>query len=314
LSILAAAALVAGFSGPAWASGVQHIPNGLSDFMGGVLPPPGFYWLNYLLAVDKTSFRDDSGDKLGTPFGESDLRAHALVDAVRLVYMTPFKILGATYGAQIILPIYEADVNLTAGGTSLDNAASSGIGDITFNPIILAWHFSPNFHMGAGLDIVAPTGPYQKEKAAAQILNKNHWTFEPLVAVSYWVPNGFDASAKIMYDFHTDNTDHQSQTPAGPVTDTLKPGQEFHFDWAASYAVTKEDYRLGLAGFYYTQTTKDKIGGVNQDIATQAAIGPAFKWWPGMGKFSVTAKYLKEFATKNQTEGQSFWIDSVVAF
>lgn len=303
--LLTALAVCVAAPNPSWSNGTEHIPNGLSDFLGGVLPPPGFYWLNYLVYVQKDTIRDDSGDE---PSGV-DLDAGVFVEAPRFVWMTPVKILGATYGVQAIIPVYSADVEVDVSGVGkVVDSDSAGLGDITINPLILAWHFSPNFHAAFGLDIVLPTGNYDNDEAASQILSKNHWTFEPLVAVSYWFPGGFDASAKIMYDFHTKNTD-----PGGGA-DELKPGQEFHFDWGLSYALGKEDFRLGAAGYYYMQTTEDEIDGEKQDAARLMAAGPAFKWWPGMGRFSVTAKYLKEFAGKNTNEGQSFWLNSVVAF
>jgi hypothetical protein len=317
--MLSAAVVALGFSSPSWAE-TQHIPMGLADFMAGVLPPPGVYWLNYLLYVQKDTLRDEDGDKLSVPTPAGNLRiepdADVFVNAARFVWMSPYKLLGANYGAQVIFPLYTADVEIKVGGQKVDDTDSTGIGDIIFAPIILAWHFSPNFHAGFAVDIAAPTGPYKRDKLASQLLNKNHWTFEPLIAVSYWVPGGLDLSAKIMYDFHTKNDDFDVDPLTGRKL-SLKPGQEFHFDWGVSYALGKEDFRLGLAGWYYQQITEDEVGGVKEpsDFKSRAAaIGPAFKWWPGMGKFSLTAKWLEEFAGENVVEGRSFWINTTYAF
>lgn len=302
-----AATLVVSAPAPSTAA-TQHIPNGLSDFMGGVLPPPGIYWLNYAAYIQKDKLRDKDGDEALGPSGKAlDFKAGVWVDALRFVWMTPYKILGADYGMQVILPVYAADVKVEddTAGTLVDSDAS-GLGDITINPIILSWHLSPKLHIGAGLDIACPTGNYDKDEAASTILNKNHFTFEPLVAVSYWEKDGLDLSVKIMYDFHTKNTD-----PAGG--DELKPGQEFHFDWAASYAIMSEDWRAGLTGYYYTQTTKDDLDGVEDDISSIASIGAAVKYWPKMGPLSFTAKYMKEFGGKNIPEGQNFWLNFVWA-
>lgn len=324
---LCAIALTLALAGPSWAiGGTQHIPNGLSDFLGGVLPPPGFYWLNYLAYVQKNEFEFEDKSDIERLAGDIDLDASAIVEAARFVYMSPHKILGATWGAQIIFPFYRAHAKLDVGEVEAFDSRSSGIGDITINPLILAWHFTPNFHMGFGIDIVVPTGPYNQDEPASQILNKNHWTFEPLVAISYWVPGGIDVSAKIMYDFHTKNdkfvvdpfTSFSTNGEVSPGKEkTLKPGQEFHVDWGVSYAIAKEDLRVGLAGYYYQQTTDDEVGDVEVDSSFRsriAAIGPALKWWPGMGRFSVTAKWMKEFAAENEKEGQTFWVNTVYAF
>lgn len=316
-------------STPASALGTQATPNGLADFMAGVLPPPGTYWLNYVAYVSKNALMNEDGKKVeitvGLPDGDEDegtvdvtakskLKASAVVEAARFVWMTPAKFLGANYGMQVIFPFYTADMNLkfkVPAGPVTDpftiqavKDKAKGLGDIVVNPIILAWHFSPNFHMGAGLDIVLPTG--RADSPAAGLLCKNVLTFEPLVAVSYWQPGGLDVSAKIMYDFHGSNRD----------TETV-PGQEFHFDFGASWGFGQGDqFRAGLAGFAYFQTTADSVRGDKLDSDTksrQIAAGPAFKWWPGMGPFSVEGKAMWEFATKNDAKGYTVWLDTVLA-
>lgn len=291
-----AAALIGGAMTPAQASGTQHLPMGLSDFMAGVLPPPGFYWLNYVGAVTKD--KAYAGSKDVSSAADPDVSVY--FDAFRFVYMTPIELFGANYGAQVILPVYTADLKINTPGGRL-KSDTTGLGDITINPIILAWHFSPNFHMGAGVDIVLPTGNYDDKEPATTILSKNHITFEPLVALSYWVPGGVDLSTKIMLDFHTENTKID-----------LEPGSEFHFDWAASYALTPDDeWRAGLIGWYYTQLEKDKYNGssAGEELASQYAVGVAAKYWPKMGPLSFTAKYYKEMGTENTLEGQSFWLN-----
>lgn len=274
-------------------------PNGLSDFMGGVLPPPGVYWLNYFAVIQADKLMDKNGDEVPG----LDLDVTAYVDALRFVWMSPYTIMGATYGAQIIFPLYSAsfDHNFMA-----DESTASGLGDIIVNPIILAWHFSPEFHVGAGLDIILPTGNWDNSEPAAQLLNGNVYTFEPLVALSYWQKDGFDASIKIMYDISTENTD-----TGGP---DMTPGNEFHFDWALSYAIMSEEWRAGLTGYYYTQTTGDKVDGQPEaDKYTVSSIGAAVKYWPKMGPLSFTAKYMKEFNAENGPEGQNFWLNFVWA-
>jgi hypothetical protein len=228
--------------------------------------------------------------------------------------MSPMKVLGATWGAQVFFPLYSSSVNLKAGPASIFDDDSKGLGDIIFSPCLLAWHLSPNLHMGAAVDIWAPTGNYDKEKLSSQILSKNAWTFEPVYGVSYWMPGGLDVSAKFMYDFNTTNNDYLP--PGAPSAVDMKAGQEFHIDYAVSYALGKEDFRAGLSGFYFQQMTDDTLDGtkVEDNRSRLSSLGPTFKWWPGMGKFSLTAKYMKEFGGKNIPQGQSAWINTVYVF
>ncbi len=292
----------------------QHYPNGSSDIMGGVLPPPGFYWVNYLAYIGKDKLADNNGDKAVLGPGTSDLEVGVFVEVPRFVYMSSIKILGATWGGQIFFPMYLADAKLKGGATTIYDDDSGGLGDIIFSPLVLAWHLSPNLHMGAAVDIWAPTGNYNRSELSRQILNKNSWTFEPVFAVSYWVPGGIDLSAKFMYDFNTTNDDYLPPGASAPVD--MKAGQEFHVDYAVSYALGKEDLRLGLSGYYFQQITEDQIDGsdVPDTKSRIAAIGPILKWWPGMGKVSLTAKYLKEFGARNTPQGESFWVNSTYAF
>lgn len=292
----------------------QHYPNGSSDIMGGVLPPPGFYWINYLAYIGKDKLLDKNGDTAVLPPGKSDLEVGVFVEVPRFVYMSPIKILGATWGGQIFFPLYKADAKLKGGAATIYDDDSAGLGDIIFSPLVLAWHLSPNLHMGAAVDIWAPTGNYDNKKLSGQILSKNSWTFEPVFAVSYWMPGGIDLSAKFMYDFNTTNDDYIP--PGAPGAMDMKAGQEFHVDYAVSYALGKEDFRLGLSGYYFQQITEDQLDGKDQaDTKSRvASIGPTFKWWPNMGKLSVTGKYLKEFGGRNVPQGQSLWINSTFAF
>src|SRR5574340_814442 len=62
LPILVAAVLFAASPAPLLAGGGQHYPNGVTDFMSGVLPPPGFYWLNYLTYITKDKLADRDGN------------------------------------------------------------------------------------------------------------------------------------------------------------------------------------------------------------------------------------------------------------
>lgn len=104
-----------------------------------------------------------------------------------------------------------------------------GLGDIIVDPFILGWH-TRYFHIIAALDIYMPTGEYDKHRPVN--VGKNFWTFEPILAITFLHPSGFSASVKAMYDFNTTNNDYIN--PATGKETSLKPGQEFHFDYAVA--------------------------------------------------------------------------------
>ena len=272
-----------------WAGGGQHYPNGAEDFAVGALPPPGTYLVNYMILAQKNSLRDNSGN--GLP---ADFNASVFAEVPRLIYVSPYSLFGASLAAHVFVPFYSADV--TASSTAIPplnfDKNDKGVGDIIFSPLVFGWHFSPELHAVFALDMWAPTGNYDKNNPATQILSKNHWTFEPVLAVSY-LKEGFDVSAKLMYDFNTRNSD--------TATD---PGQEFHLDWAVGYGL-KNGLSGGVVGYNYWQTTDDEVNGVTvKDASSEVGgIGVGIKYWPKQGPFSMTIKQYWEYGAKNIATG-----------
>lgn len=284
-----------------WAGGGQHYPNGVEDFAVGALPPPGTYLVNYLVFAQKNAIRDNSGNNVAPPAFKADV----VVEVPRLIYVTPFTLFGASWGVQLFVPYYSADMQLGNGGAqnNLLDARDKGIGDIIFSPAIFGWHFSPNLHMVAALDFWAPTGNYDVARPATQIISKNIWTVEPVLAVSYF-RDGLDLSAKLMYDFNTKNDDTKTE-----------PGQEFHVDWALGYGF-KNGANAGLVGYNYWQTTDDKVNGVTQNDQKSriGGIGAGFKYWPNRGPFSMTLKHYWEYDARNIVSGQQSQFKIIYAF
>lgn len=299
---------------PCWANlpfAGQHYPNGAEDFVSGALPPPGVYLKNYFALFQKDRLNDNSGDKLPV-----DLEADVTVAVPRFIWVTPKTLFGASVATQIFLPLYWSHVESNALGIDSEDA---GLGDILLTPLALGWHFGPNFHLALGEDIFLPTGNYDNDNFATQILSKNHWTFETVLAASYlW--KGFDFSAKFMYDFNTTNDDYNLPVGGGAfLNGDLDPGQEFHVDWAIGYA-PKEGLRLGISGYSYWQTTKDEFdpdaGGptIKGDKGQIHAIGPTIKYWPNQGRFSAVLKHQWEFGAESLPEGQTTWLNVVWVF
>lgn len=304
-----------------WAGGGQHYPNGAEDFAVGALPPPGTYLVNYFVFTQKNSVKDNSGNN---QFGS--FKADVVAEVPRFIYVTPFTLLGANYAVHAFFPIYSAEVQAGTAATSDAHAPSSavpsdrdiidskkqGLGDITFSPMILGWHFGPNLHAVAALDFIAPTGTYDNNRFASTILSRNHWTIEPVFAVSYFW-EGFDISSKFMYDFNTSND--KFLNPGTGTVGKLSPGQEFHFDWALGYSA-KNGLTGGLVGYNYWQTTDDEFNGVTvaDNKSRIGGIGAGVKYWPNHGPFSMTLKHYWEYDARNIATGQQTFFKVIYAF
>jgi hypothetical protein len=290
-------------------TGGQHYPNGVEDFAVGAVPPPGVYLINYLLLIQKNSIKDNAGNNMFPSF-----KASVVAEVPRLIYVTPWTLLGANYTVHMFLPTYSADVHAgsTPGARDLVDSSDKGLGDIIFSPFVLGWHFGPNLHALFALDIWAPTGNYDETRPASTLLSKNHWTVEPVVAASYFW-NGFDFSAKLMYDFNTRND--RFLAPGSTTLANLDPGQEFHMDWAADYSF-KNGISAGVVGYNYWQTTDAEVNGttVQNDKSQVGGIGIGAKYWPNHGPFSMILKQYWEYDAKNIATGPQTQFKIIYAF
>jgi hypothetical protein len=295
--IIFALILLCGSTVHATEGGGGAYPNGAEDFMSGAVPPPGFYFINYLTYYTANRLNDGNGDKL-----LPDFKLRATADVLRFIYITKHQVLGANWGMHAFVPLVHLDVRVN--GTS---DSKVGLGDIIIDPVVLSWH-SKNWHFASGVDIYVPTGAYDRNDLAN--IGRNYWTFEPIVAATFLSDSGFEASGKFMYDFNTRNNNANVQ---GHDVKYLS-GQEFHFDYTLAYHIDK--WSLGLGGYFYKQITDDEVNGTK--VGTDGFKGQAFALGPQVKydykNMSFTLKYQKEMAVENKPEGDKFWLKFVYAF
>lgn len=270
--------------------GLAAYPDGAENFFAGAFPPPGFYFQYYFLYYNAPLIR-------GAVPPES--HGELVANVFRLVYSTKVQVLGANWGVQVVIPLVYAGTHLAPLPVS---DYQFGVGNIAFNPLILAWHLG-EYHITTGLDIIFP-GTYSRTNLASP--SQNYFTFEPVLGLG-WMPKwGLGVNIKMMYDFPTNNTN--------PILgrDYYHSGQAFHFDYCVDYAVMP-NLRLGAAGFYYIQTTPDTMDGVRiGNQGRQFALGPAIKYDYRRWSFCFIPQF--EMATLNRPEGQRYWVRAWYAF
>lgn len=291
--------LAVGTAAHATEGGGGAYPNGAEDFMSGAVPPPGTYFINYFDYYSADRFSDKNGKNMIPGF-----RLNVTADVLRLIHVTDRKILGGFWGMHLFVPVMNVDVKTK---TPLGSDNKFGLGDIIVDPFILSWH-GKNWHAATGVDIYIPTGSYDKNELAN--LGRNYWTFEPIVAGTYLADSGFEASAKLMYDFNTRN--NHASLLAGPGAKTYLSGQEIHMDYALGQKIG--DFKLGVAGYYYQQVTDDRANGrtVDDSKGRVVALGPALKY--DYRNMSFSFKYQFETAAENRPEGENLWFKFIYAF
>lgn len=274
-------------------------PNGAEDCYAGCLPPPGTYFINYTTYQKFDSIRDNGGHKFPI-----DLKADLGATVFRFVKGTGCKVLGADWYWHVLIPVKYVHVHTDVPGL---HGSKTGLGNLTFNPMILGWHFG-DWHFAAGVDINTPAPGYDKDDFVNT--GVGYWNMEPIFAFTYLNKSGFEVGAKFMYDYNWANW----QT-------AYKTGQEFHFDWAVGQKFN--NWKLALVGFYWQQLTKDELGDrfggyKGTDIAPFKGKGRVWSLGP-MVRYDYKnmfflLKWYHEFDAKNTVEGDGFWFKFFYAF
>jgi len=317
LKLVLALVVAAGLSGSALANpGTTGALNGVEDVYTGAIPPPGFYLLNYGLYYHGNVKNANGGTNLtaGTPLVTHG-RVTLIADAVRVLYSSNIQVLGGNLAWHTVVPLVHKDV--TVGGMTL--YPQSGLGDVYLSPAIIGWHLRDGLHIAAGLDVILPTGEFSRRYLlrdpvdprirSNMNIGTNHYTFEPVFAVSKEFENGVILDAKLMYDLHTEE----------PVTN-ITTGQQFHMDYAITAPLIiniegKGGVRLGLNGYYFAAMEQDEYRGsdINGSKERVFAFGPLARY-DVSPTTSLTFKALFEQNAHNRPEGNAFWLKLVHAF
>jgi hypothetical protein len=144
--------LAASLSVPLKAQYIGDQLPGLVGLKAGSQPGPGFYFTLPLYYRDSSiSIHGAQGDVLLKNVG-ADINVIAMPS---VTVVTPFKILGATYGASYTQWIIDGLVNVAA--IDFQKSSGYGFGDLYVTPLSLGWHLSSG-DITAGYSFFAPTG------------------------------------------------------------------------------------------------------------------------------------------------------------
>jgi hypothetical protein len=292
--LVTACALAGPLAAQAAEGGVTNIiPGGTATLID--LPPTQSGWnllgnyVNY----------EGSGDLTAATL---DLKTSAYF--VGAFYTFDTKVLGAyfTMGVNVpyVLVDVIADVNTPFGPFRLTDS-SSGLGDVSLIPAMLAWQDGP-WSYSTFLNVYAPTGRYDKDRLANPGLNV--WTFDPTVGVAYNnETSGFNAAAFLGIGVNTRNKD----------TD-YKSGSLMHFDASVQQflPVGRGFVSLGAEVFYMEQVSGDSGSGalLGDFKGRSTGIGPVLGYLLPLGnkeRLIAELRWLHESSVKNRPEGDYLW-------
>lgn len=291
LLLCGGAVVLASTSAFATEGGGSAYPGGVENYLTGAAPPPGFHALVYGNVYSADTLRDASGDKLAVP----GFKVNAQALSTRLVWSTPFTLPNGNLVLHTILPLVNLEVSVP--GT---RQSKTGLGDVTVGA---GWaqHHSEKLHSVTALDLVLPTGGYNKTDVAN--IGRNYLTVQPVYTMSWVDPGGFNADFKLTVNLNQRNKD----------TD-YRSGNEAFVDYSAGWAVG-QGWTLGLGGYVSRQFSDDEQAGATLDgRRTRAlAIGPSLKYDNGKGWF-ITAKIQQETQVRNRAQGTALWIKTNIPF
>ncbi len=288
--VLLSAGLLAANASVATEGGTSSYPVGAENYTCCALPPPGTYGMVWYQNYSADTVRDNDGNDV-SPSSDFQVTANAVVP--RIVWVTDKTFQGASVALHYIQPLVDLDVTVMDGVED----ATTGLGDGTLG-LALGWHHSPSLHTVAALDIIVPTGTYDKDEIANP--GRNHFAIQPVYGVSKINPDGLNYDLKGMWTYNLENN-----------ATGYQDGQELIFDYALGWGLGN-GWTAGVGGYLYKQMTDDCLDGDTvADAKGQAlAFGPSVKYDSGKGWFA-TFKYQMETNVKNRAEGNALWVKTV---
>lgn len=272
--IASAAALALLVAAGAQAEG--HYVPGVEGMQGPSVPPPGVYYLGYLVNYDISSLRAP-GSSDAIP-GRNKGSVTALAN--RLVWVTNHKFLGADYGIETIIPVMR---------TSLDfaNSKDSGVGDVYVGPLVLGWH-------GPQWDAVAAAGMWLDTASTREPASPGKGFKSTMLTggLTYYFDGAktITGSALARYEFN-------SRKDNG-----IRPGQQLTVEWGLGKSFGT--FSAGLVGYSQWQTTNDNGVGASDDKSSVHAVGAEVVYpIPSAGVFLKAAAY-KEVSAKGGSNPQ----------
>lgn len=258
-------------------SAQAHYPAGVEGLKAATLPPPGWYFRDYNYFYWADEF----------PGGPPEFDLFAYVQAPRLIWISPWQVLGGYYGADVLVPFVHTDVSV--GPFQEDDF---GLGDIFVEPITLSWH-GARYDLSLGYGAWMPTGDFDPQHPSSP--GKGYWT-HMLTAGGTWFldeARTWAVSALNRYEINHENSD----------TD-ITPGQV----WTVEAGVNKtlgKYYDLGVVSYLQAQTTEDSGPVADDGKDSVAAVGPEFNaFFPGIGMF-FSARYFYEISAHDRPEGHT---------
>ena len=236
----------------------QQKPQWLPGQIGlnaGILPSPGFSYVNITVRYDASRFNGPSGNAILTKVITNGNYNVWGVENV-FYYVFPGKVLGGNVGSMVIItPVsgyLTADIlpnltNLTASG------GGSGLTDLWFQPFTLGWHMKrADIQVADGL--MFPSGRYTP--GASDNVGSGYFGNHLQTGTTYYITKNKGTSANLFTDWEV----HGQR--AGTNGTEKTPGQAFSMEWGVGQVLPLKKnmtqlLQLGVVGYDQWQVTNN---------------------------------------------------------
>jgi hypothetical protein len=186
--------------------------------------------------------------------------------------VTTKKILGGSYGFQVLFPI---GANNRIQGAEIDLNPGGGLTDSVIAPINLGWHFK-RADAVAGYTIFVPTGRYTD--GATDNTGFGMWGHEFSFGTTVYLneTKQYHAATLVSFDFQSEKEDSETKVgnamnlEGGVGADFLKGGLTAGLNYYASFKLT-EDRIDGIPGILIRG--KDKVFALGPEVQLALARG-----------------------------------------
>jgi hypothetical protein len=315
---------------------IGHYAPGLPNIRDFAVPEPGFYGVLYNYSYTTDRLNDGDGDEVNSvtlnPRGgpgvtldvDVDVDVYAL--APTFIWVSPWKILGAKYGAYITPTFANSSVGAslaTVTGRGIDAETSQfDVGDLFVQPLWLGWTLT-HWDFTFGYGFAAPVGKYDTSTVslpggttvtaeASDNIGLGFWTHQLQGSVTWypWAHKATAVLAALTYEIHSDKEDFD-----------LTPGQNLTLNWGLSqFLPLRKDQTLllevGPTGYSSWQLTDDSGSDArNPDVhdevhAVGGQLGLTYVPWFA----SLNVHYFGEFAAQDRFQGQVFGVSVAKKF
>jgi hypothetical protein len=292
--LIIAFALTVIATAPAYAQlNTQHI-KGSVGLKAGSQPPPHVYVIAPYYYVYRTdTVKDADGNRVPI---DAKITSHAYAGGVNVV--TTKKILGGTYGYQVLFPV---GANNRLQGTEIDANPGAGLTDSAIIPISIGWHFKKADAI-ATYGLFIPTGRYTD--GASDNTGFGMWGHELAFGTTVYLNDAkqYHAATIVSFDFQSKKEDSE-----------VKVGNAMNLEGGVGADFLKGGLSIGVSYYSTLKLTSDDLEGVREVLVRGKnrvfALGPEVQLalaGKGMLYGFLKVNYYWETYARTTTEGSAF--------